>query len=410
MKAKYRKFIYWGVTALTVIVLAVVFFFSILKFDQVQGVVKQFFDILAPVVYGAVMAYLLAPVYDHVVRWVVHAFRGILPDEAKRRLLGEALGTVSSVILLCAVVFGLIASLIPQLRDSITSIIDSLPSSITNFRNWLEQILSDNPNFEEQVMPYVNSISSNFQSWTQNEAIPSVYNIIGGLSNSVLNVIAVVKNLLIGLIVMIYLLNMKSKFVTQMKMVVYSAFPLWVANKILEEGRYIHSVFGGFIIGKILDSIIIGIMCFVMLSFMNMPYVVLVSVVIGFTNVIPFFGPFIGAIPTSVLILLVSPIKCLYFIVFIFLLQTFDGYILGPRILSASTALSSFWVLFSILLFGGLYGFVGMIIAVPTFAVLYKLATEFVVYRLHKKELSCDIDDYADLDYIETEGKSYIKK
>ncbi len=168
-------------------------------------------------------------------------------------------------------------------------------------------------------------------------------------------------------------------------------------------------MFGGFIIGKLVDSLIIGILCFVLLSFMNMPFSLLVSVVIGCTNVIPFFGPFIGAIPMSFLILLVSPVKCLYFIVFIFLLQIFDGYILGPRILGGSTGVSSFWVLFSILFFGGLFGFVGMIIAVPTFAVIYKLFTELVVHYLHKKGLSCDINDYEGLSYIDGADKSYQK-
>jgi predicted PurR-regulated permease PerM len=142
---------------------------------------------------------------------------------------------------------------------------------------------------------------------------------------------------------------------------------------------------------------------------MNMPYVLLVSVIVGCTNVIPFFGPFIGAVPAAFLILLVSPVKCLYFIIFIILLQMFDGYILGPRILGGSTGVSSFWILFSILLFGGLFGFVGMLIAVPTFAVIYKLFTELVVWHLKIRHLSGDITDYEDLDHIDPGEKTYFK-
>lgn len=141
-----------------------------------------------------------------------------------------------------------------------------------------------------------------------------------------------------------------------------------------------------------------------------MPYVLLVSVIVGVTNVIPFFGPFIGAIPSAVLILLSDPIKCLYFLIFILLLQQFDGNILGPKILGDSTGLSSFWVMFSILLFGGLFGFVGMIIGVPTFAVIYRLVTEFTKWRLRKKTLSGDIEEYGTLDHIDEHDQTYIKK
>ena len=209
---------------------------------------------------------------------------------------------------------------------------------------------------------------------------------------------------------MVYLLNMKEKLITQIKMILYGIFPLKIANKVLDEGRYVHKVFGGFIIGKLLDSLIIGVLCFVLLNFMRMPYVLIVSVIVGVTNVIPFFGPFIGAIPSAFLILLDSPVKCLWFLGFILLLQQFDGNILGPKILGDSTGLSSFWVLFSILLFGGLFGFVGMIIGVPTFAVFYKLLTEFVIWLLGKKKLSANIEKYENLNYIDEENKTYIEK
>lgn len=178
----------------------------------------------------------------------------------------------------------------------------------------------------------------------------------------------------------------------------------------IEEVRYVHKIFGGFIIGKLLDSLIIGILCYVLLSFMNMPYVLLVSVIVGVTNVVPFFGPFIGAVPSAFLILLASPIKCLYFIIFILLLQQFDGNILGPKILGDSTGLSSFWVLFSILLFGGVFGFVGMIIGVPTFAVFYKLMKELISWLLKRKNLSAQPGKYENLDHIDEEQKTYIQK
>lgn len=410
MKMKYRKFLYWGVTALLVIVLAVVFFFCISKFNKLQEGVQTLASILAPVIYGAVMAYLMTPVYNRVAAWIDRCAVKVVKERGRRRQLASLAATVVSLIVLCTAVIGLLALLLPQLFESILGITESLPRNVANLQYWLEQTLSDNPGLEEQVLLYYRKASSYLQEWLQKDVVPNIYNILGGVSSGVINVIVLLKNILIGLIVMIYLLNLKEKLVTQIKMVIYGIFPLKIANKILEESRRIHSVFGGFFIGKIVDSFIIGVLCFILLSIMNMPYVLLVSVVIGCTNVIPFFGPFIGAIPTSILILLVSPMKCLYFVVFIFLLQTFDGYILGPKILGGSTGLSSFWVLFSILLFGGLFGFVGMIIGVPTFAVLYSLVEEAVVYRLEKNALSGDIRDYEELDHIDSENNAYVKR
>ena len=181
------------------------------------------------------------------------------------------------------------------------------------------------------------------------------------------------------------------------------------ANNVIEELRFVNQMFGGFIIGKLVDSLIIGIICFIGTSLMKMPFTLLISVIIGVTNIIPFFGPFIGAIPTGFLVLLVSPVKCIYFLIFILLLQQFDGNILGPKILGDSTGLSSFWVLFSILLFGGLFGFVGMIIAVPAFAVIYDLIARAVHFSLKNKKLSMATEDYKDLDHIDEKDGRFIK-
>ncbi|MCC8126282.1 MAG: AI-2E family transporter [Clostridiales bacterium] len=406
---RYRKYLYLGITALIVIILSVCFIFSIMRTARVRELINLITDIVAPVIYGAVMAYLMNPVYNRVKRWVDRGLRGFLKNDLLRGRIAAVIATLFSTVFLCVLVTGLIALMIPELIDSTISIAESLPSSILNFQNWLAQTLSGQPELEEQVLTLFSRGVSYAQETLQTEILPNVYSIAGKLSTGVINVMVVIKNLVIGVIVMVYLLNIKGKLVTQAKMILYSLLPLRIANKTLDEFRYINQMFGGFIIGKLVDSLIIGILCFFLLSFMNMPFSLLVSVVIGCTNVIPFFGPFIGAIPMSFLILLVSPVKCLYFIVFIFLLQIFDGYILGPRILGGSTGVSSFWVLFSILFFGGLFGFVGMIIAVPTFAVIYKLFTELVVYYLHKKGLSCDINDYEGLSYIDSTDKSYQK-
>lgn len=407
---RFRRYLYWGVTAFLVIAASVALIFLVIKIDQVKAVVSMVAAILAPITYGAVLAYLLTPVFnwtrDHVTRWL----KPVIAQEKIRHGVARAVATTASIVMLTIIVVGLFSMLIPQLISSVMSIVEALPANVNNLQLWLQRVLADNPELEHQVMENYGGAVTYLQNWVTNDMVPTLTRIIGGLSSGLFSILNTLKNVLIGIIVMVYLLNMKEKLVTQAKMIVYSAFPLMPANKIVEEFRFAHHVFGGFIIGKLLDSLIIGIMCFVLLSWMNMPYVLLVSVIVGVTNVIPFFGPFIGAIPSAFLILLVSPMKCLYFIGFIFLLQQFDGNILGPKILGDSTGISSFWVLFSILLFGGLFGFVGMIIGVPTFAVFYKLVTELVTYLLGRRRLSVDIGEYESLDHIDEEKNTYIKK
>ena len=407
---KYRTYIYWGVTALAVLLLLVAAVFVVIRWSLVAALGAKIAHILAPVIYGAVFAYLLNPVYNRVQAAVMKLTKDIIPDEKGRKRLGGFFGTLASMCLLVAVVVGLISMLIPQLISSIRGVMETLPSSINNLEIWLEKVLADNPDLEQQVMQHYGAAADYLQNWLTNVVVPNIYRIIGSVSSGVVLVVQAVFDILIGLIVMVYLLNMKEKLLAQAKMIIYGVFPLKIANKVIEEGRYVHQVFGGFIIGKLLDSLIIGLICFVLLGFANMPYVLLVSVIVGVTNVIPFFGPFIGAIPSAFLILLSDPMKCLYFLIFVLLLQQFDGNILGPKILGDSTGLSSFWVLFSILLFGGLMGFVGMIIGVPTFAVIYRLVTEFTTWRLGKKALSGNIDEYGSLNYIDETEQTYIKK
>ena len=407
---KYRTYIYWGVTALAVLLLLVAAVFVVIRWSLVAALGAKIAHILAPVIYGAVFAYLLNPVYNRVQAAVMKLTKNIIPDEKGRKRLGGFLGTLASLCLLVAVVVGLISMLIPQLISSIRGVMETLPSSINNLEIWLEKVLADNPDLEQQVMQHYGAAADYLQNWLTNVVVPNIYRIIGSVSSGVVLVVQAVFDILIGLIVMVYLLNMKEKLLAQAKMIIYGVFPLKIANKVIEEGRYVHQVFGGFIIGKLLDSLIIGLICFVLLGFANMPYVLLVSVIVGVTNVIPFFGPFIGAIPSAFLILLSDPMKCLYFLIFVLLLQQFDGNILGPKILGDSTGLSSFWVLFSILLFGGLMGFVGMIIGVPTFAVMYRLVTEFTTWRLGKKALSGNLNEYDRLNYIDETEQTYIKK
>ena len=407
---RFKGYIYWGVTLLAVIACSVAFVFFLLKFQMVAAAAGKLVDVLMPIIYGAVLAYLMLPVYNKTRRYVTENLSVKVKNEKMGQSAARGLGTLVSLLLLIAIVVGLCWMLLPQIYTSILGLQESFSENINNLSIWLQKQLADNEALEQMVVPVYEQVTDKLETWLYDTLVPNMSMVINILSTGLLGVVTVLKNSLIGLIVMVYFLNIKDTLSAQSKKIVYSLFPLKQANRIIEEVRFTHSVFGGFITGKLLDSLIIGVICFFCMRLLRMPYVLLVSVIIGVTNVIPFFGPFIGAIPSAFLILLVSPMKCLYFLLFVLVLQQFDGNILGPKILGESTGLPSFWVLFSILLFGGLLGFVGMVIAVPTFAVFYHLTSEYVNRCLEKKALSQSTDDYRDLDYIDEAGNEYIER
>ena len=406
---KFGNYICWGITALCVIALSIAFAFFLSRFQAVKDTAKLVIGILMPVIYGAVLAYLLLPVYNKSRDLTNHILSSAWKNENGVKSVSSAMATLVSLIFLFVIVVGLFWMIIPEIYNSVMGLQESLGENINDLALWLQKMFEDNPAVEQAVIPIYDRLTSQLQNWMTYDLAPNMSMLIGSLSIGLLSVVLVLKNILIGVIVMVYLLNIKGTLSAQCKKIIYSVFSVKTANRAIDEIRFVHRVFGGFITGKILDSLIIGIMCFVLLNAMKMPYALLVSVIVGVTNVIPFFGPFIGAVPSAFLILLVSPVKCLYFLIFILLLQQFDGNILGPKILGQSTGLPSFWVLFSILFFGGLMGFVGMIIAVPTFAVFYSVVSRLVNRSLAKKNLSLKTADYFELERIDEDKKTFMR-
>ena len=405
---RFKNYMYWGTTALAVIALSVAFGFFLSRFELVSGALGKIASILMPIIYGAVLAYLMLPIYNKTRSYTNQKLGKAVKDPSIADRIAKGIATLVSLIVLVVIVAGLFRMIIPEIYKSILRLQESIGEYINNLTMWMNKLFEDNQDFEQFVMPYYEQGVAEFQKWLTEKLVPNMSMIIGQLSTGLLSVVTVVKNILIGVIVMVYFLNIKDTLSAQSKKIVYSVLKLKDANRLVSEVRFAHGIFGGFITGKLLDSLIIGIMCFFAMQFMGMPYVLLISVIIGVTNVIPFFGPFIGAVPSAFLILMISPMKCLYFLIFILVLQQFDGNILGPKILGDSTGLPSFWVLFSILLFGGLLGFVGMIIGVPAFAVIDRLVSAYVSNNLKKKDLSPRTEDYMELDHINEEDKIYI--
>ncbi len=401
-----------GLTALWVIAAGLLIFFAFFNFDVIRTAAAGLVRILMPVIVGAVIAYLLSPFYNFVVRNVRDGLkRNIRPKWADG--LAVASGVVVSLSVTLLTLSGLVALVAPQFISSLVGIVNSTQTYMDQVSQWLEAFFGDNPELAASIEEYMGSLSTQLVNWATDSLLPNledlsgtmqnVGSLVGTLLSGLMVLFKVAKDLLIGFVVAAYVLMGKDTMIAQSKKILYSLFRVPVANVILKQVRYIHFVFGGFIRAKLVDSFIIGILCFLGTTLMRMPYAVVISVIVGVTNVIPFFGPFIGAVPCACLVLLISPIKCVYFVIFIIALQQFDGNILGPKIMSNSTGLSSFYVLVAILLFGGLFGFVGMIIGVPLFAVIYSLIRTLVNSRLASHRLSVKTSDYFHLDRIQKE-------
>lgn len=381
-KPHIKPYLYGMLAGFGAISLSILFFFLIYRFQGFGDAISKLTGILMPFIYGAVIAYLLKPVCNCV-------------EDFLRRLLPEKMGTAANMLAVTIsllfgilVVYALIMMIVPQLITSVTTLYYTARNNLNDFVDWAshQEIIASNQKLLDFIETSYDNLQDTLDNIVRTKLVPSMQSLLSGAALGVMSFVAFLKNIVIGVIVSVYLLASRKKFGQQCKMILYSLIkPRW-ADIILEEILYADKMFGGFINGKILDSAIIGVLCYIACLIFKFPSALLVSVIIGVTNVIPFFGPFIGAIPATLLILIQNPIKALWFVLFVLVLQQVDGNIIGPKILGNTTGLSSFWVLFAILLFGGLWGFVGMIIGVPLFAVIYDVLKKFVFHGLRRNE------------------------
>ena len=406
--SKLRQQFNRGMTYFLVIVACILVYFAMLRVEAISNTLSKILSILKPVLYGCGIAYLLNPIVKSIDAYLVPVLEKYMKKE-KAKKVSRSIGVIVALVVLITVVSTLINMLIPELITSIRNLIFTLPAQINQLVKEINNIQLDDSTTTAVLKNAMNEASASLQKWMRTDLLDKVNEVMTHLTVGLYTLIMEMFHAVIGVIVSVYILFGKETFINQSKKAAYAIFPAERANLLIHIAVKTNEIFGGFIIGKMIDSIIIGILCFIGTSILKMPYAMLVSVIVGVTNVIPFFGPFIGAIPSGILVLLVSPIQCLVLLIWILVLQQFDGNILGPKILGNSTGLASFWVLFSILIFGGLFGFVGMIIAVPGFAVIYDLVNKAVNHSLRMKRLSLKTADYEGLDYIDEEKKTYIK-
>ncbi len=411
-RRQYGPYIAAGVTAFAVIAAALLLFFTLFHLSALRAFFGTLAHILRPIFLGMIFAFLLLPIHRG-----IFGFMTAMTPEKRLKNKGDVqflnvLAIIFSLLLAVFLLYLLLAMALPQIYLSIVGLVNAFPEYINSVQEWLQKFLADNPDIQNTVMsvyvsaadsleewlnadilPNLESVTTTVQ-WLRQSVLPNLTGVMSSVSALVVSLALLVKDLLIALIVTFYLLIRKDVFAAQSKKIVYSVLPTHVGDLVVEETRSAYRIMSGFINGKLLDSLIIGIIALVCCNMLGFPYPALLATIIGVTNVIPFFGPFIGAIPCALLVFLDSPIKCLYFAVFILVLQPFDGNILGPKILGDSTGLASFWVLFSILLFGGLFGFAGMVLGVPVFAMIYSVLRRLVLYGLRRRGLPEDTECY----------------
>lgn len=410
---KYRwdnRYLHWGVTAFCVIAASMLFYYGIFHMNTLIVGIKTFLQIMAPIIYGVAIAYLLSPIVNFLEKKIVYPLlkkKNIHLEKRGKRVL-RWISVILSLCLLMVIIYALVMMILPQLIRSIMNIIYSFPYYVQVVEKWLNSIVEKGWDLDDTAIDMLNKYSLQAQEYLTNNILPQMQAMLKNISAGVFDVLTFLKNFLIGAIVSIYVLADKELFVAKSKMIVYAAFPTKWANILIHAMRFTHKTFGGFISGKILDSAIIGVLCYIGTTIMDMPYAILVSVIVGVTNVIPFFGPYLGAIPCILLILLVDPIKSLYFAIFILVLQQFDGNILGPKILGDSTGLSSFMVIVAILIGGGLFGVPGMIVGVPVCAVIYAAVWKIIVHALNDKKMPDKTKDYYKIDCLDTVTKEVV--
>ena len=387
-----NKHIQQAVMMILVGVTLILAYYVVNHMPVVRAELAKLNDILMPFYIGIIMAYLLCPIYNASVRLAYRLNKGRFRKPRRDFQFARFFGTLIALAFLILVIAGLLVLVIPDLWDSIMGLAMSAPEMAARAQEWLQEHVDENPEVSMILQGKLANISDNIILWAQDKVLPGAEAILTG----VMGTLGTMVDIFVALVICVYILNSKEIFVAQSRKLILAVFKKERAEKIFELGRISNQTFGGFINGKIIDSAIIGVLCFIAMTMLKIPMTMLISVVIGVTNIIPFFGPFIGAIPSIIILLIVEPIAAIKFGIMVLILQQLDGNIIGPKILGKTTKLASFWVMFAIIVGGGLFGFPGMILGVPVFAILYTYISRGVNNRLKEKQMVTSTLMYED--------------
>ncbi len=394
-----KKDAQWGVTLAVSLIVVILVYLGLTNLAQIGEQISVVIHTLQPIIIGLVLGYLFSPIEDRLQKF--------LESKRIKKKVAQSLSIFTILIFIIIFIVVALKLIIPQLAATILDLSVSLPTMVKGYVNQVNHYAQK----DSQLLVFVNEGTKRFLDWFNEWMNNGMVDTMQQLVDRMLDVFGFLVNIIIGIVVMVYVLYEKDHFRGQAKKILYAVSKNRTVNGfILDTVRQCDKMFGGFITGKVIDSLIIGVICFVGLVIIKMPYASLISIIVGCTNIIPFFGPYVGAVPSAMLIFLVSPIKCVEFIIFVIILQQVDGNIIGPRILGSSTGLSPFWILVSILLFGKMFGVVGMIIGVPAFATIYYVVKRLVENALYKQELPAETAEYVNVDKIYNDNQAtYLK-
>lgn len=374
-----------SVYSFIVICCSIIFFSILSEIGSFTSKLNEIIGILQPFIIGFVMAYLL----NFILVFIEDKMNKIDSLKNLKYKSKRGISIIITYTVAFLIIYVFIQFVLPQLVDSVSGLVNDIPTYVNNVSVLLGDI-TKKTNLDPEYLDLAVNKWNEFVSYV----IKIATNLLPVLGNTVMIIASSLWNIVIGLIVSIYLLIDKEKFCALSKKITYAVFNKEHAEIAVDLAHRTNDTFGKFLSGKILDSAIIGVLTFVLLTIFNMPYKLLLSVIIGITNIIPFFGPFFGAIPSAVIILFVDPSKVLWFLVLIFIIQQLDGNVIGPKILGDSIGISAFWILFSLLVAGKFLGLVGMIIGVPLFAIIYSIIKDIVESKLSYKGLPTETENY----------------
>ncbi len=384
-----KKYIYNVISVLIVILLSISFFFVLLRFDAITNAFYKVMGVLSPFIIGAAIAYIMAPVCNMIEKAFLKILKKI-KNESRKESIAQGMGVFFGMVIFCVIIYVIVMVIVPQIINSIVKLVQIMPDSVAQMIQWLQDKLAANQKLLGQSRQLIDKVYGFIQNWMSNE-------------------FTFVMDIIMGLIVAIYMLISRRKLLRQFKLVLYSIFKKETADSIKEELKFVDKVFSGFINGKIVDSAIVAVLCYIGMmvfrvfsSSSNLMSEMLIAVIIGVFNIIPFFGWYVGLILAALFTLMVNPAQCIYLIIFDIILMQIDANVISPKILGNTTGLSSFWVLFAILFFGGVFGFFGMLIGVPIFAVIYHFIKKLVTTGLKKRGRQDMLEEY-DKEYPEKE-------
>ena len=382
-----RRGLYISLIIATGLALAVAFFFLIYNGSSIADAIGSVILILRPFIVGAIIAYILKSTCNMYERLFIKGFSKKPGADAKKiakksNILAVVLTYVTWVAILTALLWVALPQVYQSISNFVSDLIENMPIYIETATSWIDNFKKSNPD----IAPYIDQAGDALANWLSNDLAPLLPQIGSSILLGVVDVVVFIKDFVIGIIISVFFLAGRKTFAKKTKLLINCIFKEKHANAIFVETRYADRMFGGFLEGKIIDSAIIGIVYYIAITLMDIPYAALLALICGVTNIIPFFGPFLGAIPSGFIILMSvdDPMKLIYFILFVCVIQFIDGNIIDPHIVGGNINISPFCVIFSVLFFGGFWGFWGLLIGVPTFAVIYDIIKKIVYRRLIK--------------------------